>query len=649
MNPADPASAAEPVSPAAPLARTFGRRWPLVLAIMLAVAHFAWIAAHLAPAINSPDANGYVVQARLLATEGKTFFATASPAQFVGMHWLETTDGVFHSRYPAGLPVLFALAWKLGGIAGLVLVNPLLASGTVLLVFLLARRIVSEGHALLAAAVLATNGVAQQHALDADSHAAAAFFLTAGLLALLTFEEAVNSAESNVGKKWIPLGLFAGVLLGAVPTIRYPEAIVGVTIAGWLLWRVRPIWRTWPAAVGAALPFGALLVHNATAYGAFWRTGYALTGEQTGFGWNYFTAHALGYLQALGGSGLGLIFAFGIAGLAGLVAQKNRRATGVLFAGVAVPLVLLYMAYYFGGGPGGAGDGAMAGNLRFLVPVFPIFAVAGVWLLAQVQSTLGPAGAAAIAVVAAIQLGTASVAAVQSTTRVHEALRGAAEVRAVLEKDVPPGSIVIVERQLGESLDATGQWKLVEEGVVGGGGLGGMGMGGRGAMAGRRAGANGPMAGGPMGGGNGDQPSPMQAQKNRGQRARYDGVSASERQTRVWADVRTWAAGRQVFWLARSTDAVDTALPSAMDFQKIAEVDAPASGMPGGGPGGGRPGAMMTGPMGGMGPGGAGGFGPPGMNGPGMGQGMMQRPGMVGGAQAQATKLQLVRIDLGKG
>jgi len=32
--------------------------------LLLTVVHFGWLTAHLAPAIMSPDANGYVVQAR---------------------------------------------------------------------------------------------------------------------------------------------------------------------------------------------------------------------------------------------------------------------------------------------------------------------------------------------------------------------------------------------------------------------------------------------------------------------------------------------------------------------------------------------------------------------------------------------------------
>ena len=129
-----------PVSIKPSPARRRDPRWPLVAALVLAAAHLAWLAAHLAPAIMSPDANGYVVQARLIADTGRTSFVAASPVQFVGMHWLETTDGVFHSRYPAGLPLLFAEAWKVGGLGALLWVNPVLASATLLLVYGLARR-----------------------------------------------------------------------------------------------------------------------------------------------------------------------------------------------------------------------------------------------------------------------------------------------------------------------------------------------------------------------------------------------------------------------------------------------------------------------------------------------------------------------------
>jgi 4-amino-4-deoxy-L-arabinose transferase-like glycosyltransferase len=602
-------------------------RLPFYGVLVLALAHLVWVGANLSPAIMSPDANGYVVQARLIAEAGRTSFTTQSPVQFVGMHWLETTDGLFHSRYPAGLPLVFAAAWKIGGLGALVWVNPVLASATLVLVFFLARRFTGGWTALLAAAVVATVPVTNQHALDADAHVAATFFLVGGVLALLRFGETRATA----------MGLLAGVLLGIVPTVRYPEALVGVAMGAWLLWQVRPILRVWPAVLGAALPIGALCVHNAAAYGAFWRTGYALTNEQTGFGIGYFFSHALGYLQALGGQGLALFFAFGAAGVAALAVERRTRGAGVLFAGIVTPLVLLYMAYYFGGGGPGAGLGAAVGNLRFLVPTFPFFAIAGAWLLGRMAEQLGAAGQAALVAVAALQLIVGLGASAQMLKQSGASIAAAAGVRKLAEKEIPAGAVVIVERQLAESLDATGQWKIVEEAMAGGGLRAGgpMGMAGGGAARGGMPGGGFPPMGGRGGmSGGADQPSPQQVGKNRAQQERYAGLGATERSARVWADIAAWAGDQPVYWFARSLDGLDNALPDDYDYKSIAEIDAPSmmgpGGGGGGGPGGGAPG---MGPMmaGGRGPGMAGG---PGMLGP--------RAAMAGGGGA--TKLRVVRV-----
>ncbi len=599
---------------------------PAACALALTVIHLFWVLAHFAPAIMSPDANGYVVQARLIANEGRTAFSTESPAQYVGMHWLETADGVFHSRYPAGLPLLFAAAWKIGGLSAALLVNPLLASATVLLVFFLARPLMGAWFAVVAAAVVASLPVLNQHALDADAHVAATFFLVAGVLALRRFEVTLSIA-------W---GLLAGGLLGAIPAIRYPEAISGLAIAGWLAWRVRPLWRAWPAVAGAAIPIGALLIHNAIAYGAFWRTGYALTNEQTGFGVGYFLTHAVPYLQSLGGPGLALFFAFGAAGIAALAADRRWRTDGLLYAGLVVPLLLVYMAYYFGGPGGGAGTG----NLRFLLPTFPFFAVAGAWLLSHLAATLGTAGRIAAGFVLALQLLVAGAGSGQALARMKTTLKSAAAVRVVAEKQIPDGSVLVVDRQLAESLDAVGRWKLAEEIMVAGMGPR-LGPGGGGVRF---------MGGGEGGDDDENRPSPQQVGKNKAQQERYAGLGPAERRARIWADLEQWADGRPIYWFARSIDAVENALPVGADYESVAEVDAPSTGGFGGpgGPGmspargarGGFPGrGMAPMPPGGGGPGGFGGRGgrgfvPPG--GPGFGP-----PGELA---ADPAKLRLVRI-----
>ena len=525
--------------------------------------------------------------------------------------------------------MLFAAAWKVGGLGALVWVNPILASATLVLVFFLARRFTGGWTALLAAAVVATVPVTNQHALDADAHVAATFFLVAGVLALLRF-----GATRATG-----MGLLAGLLLGVVPAMRYPEAIAGGAVAVWLLWQVRPVGRGWPAVLGAAVPIGLLGMHNAAAYGAIWRTGYALTNEQTGFGVGYFLSHALGYLQALGGQGLGLFFAFGVAGVAALAVERRTRAAGALFAGIVTPLVLLYMAYYFGGGPGG-GTGAAAGNLRFLVPTFPFFAIAGAWWLGRMAEQLGAAGRAALVAVAALQVIMGLGASEQSLKQSGASIAVAARVRLWAEKEIPAGAVVIVERQLAESLDAAGRWRLVDESVVAAGGLrGGPGGGFGGPMGG---GLPGGMGGPPLGGGpadfagGSDQPNPQQVGKNRAQQVRYAGLNARERRAKVWADVVAWAGDRPVYWFARSLDAVDNALPEGADYRSVGEVEAPSMMGPGGGggPGGGpmgagaMPGAGRGAGRGGALAGGPGNFGP--------------RGGMAGGGAA--TKLRVVRL-----
>lgn len=647
MTASDPNPASSlPPAPSLPAHAPLASRWVLAAAA-LALLHFIWVAAHLAPAIMSPDSNGYVVQARLIAEAGRTSFSPTSTVQFVGMHWLETAEGIFHSRYPAGLPLLMAAAWKFGGLTAALWINPLLASATVLLVFFLARRFAPDPYALFAAAVVAAVPVTNQHALDADAHVAAAFFLVGGILALLRFGE---SHEKR-------FGLLAGFLLGAIPTIRYPEAIFGLAIAVWLLWRVRPFPQVWSAVLGALVPLGALGVHNTAAYGAFWRTGYSLTNEQTGFGFRYFAGHAVPYLQALSGQGVVLMFAFGVAGLAALVVDPRRRSEGALFAGLTVPLVLVYMAYYFGGG----GPGGAMGNLRFLIPTFPFFAVAGVWLLARLAEQLGAAGRAAVVAVAVVQLLIGLVTSQQTLTSAKASLGAAARARAVAEKEIPAGSIVIVERQLAESLDAPGRWNLVEESLVAG--LGGPGFfpgglpgpGGFGGPSGP-GGPGGAMRGLP-GAGEGesleDEPNPMQRGKNRAQQERYAGLRPDKRRAQVWADLRVWAGDKPVYWFARSLDAVDQALPEAADYRSIAEVDAPSMIGPGAARGG--PGMPGRGPMTGPGRGGpmdgkAGrGFAPLGGGaaftpGPGL-PGNRRLPGSLPGT---SPKLRVLRIEWAK-
>lgn len=201
--------------------------------------------------------------------------------------------------------------------------------------------------------------------------------------------------------------------------------------------------------------------------------------------------------------------------------------------------------------------------------------VAGVYCLASISIHLGRSGRVAVGVVAAVQILMGIGASSQTLSRARTSLTAAARARQTAEEKIPLGSVVILDRQLAESLDATGQWKLVEESLIARGGPGPDGP--------RFAGRRGPLLDGPFpppglgeGEAESDVPSPQQVGKNRAQRERYAGLSPVMRRERVWADVATWAAGKPVFWFARSVDVVEANLPAGADFESIAEIDAPS-------------------------------------------------------------------------
>src|SRR5205823_5460871 len=83
---------------------------------------------------------------------------------------------------------------------------------------------------------------------------------------------------------------------------------------------------------GALIPILPLLIRNQLLLGAFWRTGYALTNEQTGFAWSYFREHALDYIHQLHSGGVGLLFALGIVGMTCMICLRAWRPLGAMLA-----------------------------------------------------------------------------------------------------------------------------------------------------------------------------------------------------------------------------------------------------------------------------------------------------------------------------
>ncbi len=501
----------------------------------LLLAYSAFLAAYFSPAIFHPDANGYWAQGTRIVQTGRSWFKPASDAQFIGMHWLLTPDGKYVSRYPPGLPVVVGVVYKVFGWEASVLVNPALAVLTLLGVYLIVARLASPGWGVAAGVLLATNTAFTSHAVTSISHPAVACCIVWGTYFLMRW--------SVGGIGW---AVAAGAAFGCIPSIRYADSIVAIGVAAFLLlsWKRHPaIWKHYLAAAGgAAVVVVPLLVRNQLVFGRFWRTGYALTNESTGFSWKWFLQHATGYLELLQGAGLGLVFGLGLVGMIWMCFARPRRALGVLLLGSAGSLIVLYMAYYWAmginGGMGGAGNlmgipgGGVAGAMRFYVPIVPLFTIAGVWALAEgMRSAPRAAKVLVPAVVIALQCVMYGPAMLEDMARAKAEKVPMVLAARGLEKVAGAKDVVVANPALLQDLDFVGGWKLADPSLVNGWGV-------------------------QFGGGPNDPnaPAPQQMAKEQAEARRYKGTMISK-QARFRSDLRKWAGeGGKVYLVGSEYD-----------------------------------------------------------------------------------------------
>ncbi len=566
------------------------------MSVLIVVALFAvLIAAHFAPAITEPDDNGYFAQATRWVRGGTTWFRSASDAEYIGMHWLlddkgtaAPADDIYVSRYPPGLPALIAVAYMAGGYKAAMLVNPLLAIGSLVGFYFMARRLIPVGWALTGVVLLATNPTFIAHTLAGDAHMAVTFCLVWGTGLLLLW--------SKYDKLWQIF--LAGLVLGCVPSIRYPDSLIALGVGAFVLgyWKSK---KNFPlhlgtAIAGALIPIVPLLVRNQLVLGGFWKTGYALTNEQTGFSFAYFKQHAIQYIQIIQGDGLGIVFALGLIGIAWMLCVRGTRALGAMLALFVVPMLLLYMAYYWAPG------GNSAATMRFLLPTFPIYILAGMWMLATATKPAPRAVLVALPIVlVSFQLLWGTGDALQSLNRMAFSKRALTtiteDLRAIAKRD----DVVVTSGAVLQHADFVREWKLADMSMIRGGGFGGPGGG----------------PGGRMFGGDDNGPSPMQGEKQKRLGELYTGTT-QQRLEKFAGDVRAWTGatdssaageGHSVFIVCSESELRQTFgrdNPTVNIIRRIDLPKRPADPQPRGGlggPGGGPPG--MGGPGGG-GPGG---------------------------------------------
>jgi hypothetical protein len=445
-------------SPSATPQRSDPTRWrtqwlPIVALLIIYSVFLRW---NFAPGIAAFDEHGYYAQGSLLATTAKTSLDLESRAQYVGQHWFPASDGRYYSRHSPGLALAVAASWQLfGQDLGSTLslaINSVLSLLALLGAFLLVRKIVGHWWGLAAAALLAAGPTFSTHALAGDAHMLVTALLVWGIYLLVLWSSGGRMAHA----------FLAGLLLGSIPVARAPEAIyvLGIALFLGMHWRARRrIWRHYlAAAAGAAVPLVPFAVHNHLCFGAFWRTAYALTGEQSAFSISNLRMHFALYLRALaGGAGLWLFFPLGLAGAAAMLAWARVRALGLAVLAITAPATLLYMAYYW------APRGEPTLITRFLLPVFPLLILSGLWLVSSVSRRLRPWARIAVAGgLVALQLLYVAPASFARCRAMYNQKSAVAAAARGVETTIAHGSVVMASPGVLADLDFLRRWRLAD-------------------------------------------------------------------------------------------------------------------------------------------------------------------------------------------
>ena len=414
-------------------------------ALLLVIFHFILLMIYFEPAISTPDAQGYFTQAKLIATKGTASFEPESLLEYIGPHWSPVNNEEYYTTFPPGFPFLLSFFYKIFGAKSSLYLNPILASLSLLGLFLIVRLWIGDVWALVSLALLAINPFANEHALFGDSHTSVIFFLIFGLFFLTIW----------LKKKSLWSIFFAGFCFGIIPTLRYAESLLLIAFVIYLITNFQKS-KTYYASlvsaiIGVGIPTMALAIGNQIAFGTFLKTGYGLTNEPAHFGFNYFLQHFIPYIGQLLYEGLGVLFITGLIGGAILIIKKEFRVIGFFFLLLILPLTFLYMAYVWPPDPQ---------SMRFLLPTFPIYIILTVWmlkLLTDKNLNIG-IGSTILIIILTILTGFPR----SSHSLQHLKIKNSvlAKIANVVEENIKPENILIANEGILQNLDFLGKWNL---------------------------------------------------------------------------------------------------------------------------------------------------------------------------------------------
>lgn len=420
--------------------------------IIFALLSLAWLLIQDAPTITGTDDAGYWNQASHLAAFGTLTRHVGSNLEYLPYHWHgDVASGIYHSKYGPGLPLMVGAAIKIAGLNSAFWLQPLFGVAALAGFYLLAARAINRSWALLGAVLLGINHTFLCRVAIPVAHlpVAALFLMACALLV----------AWDELGGTWRIF--LAGALMGSIPAVRSPDVVLwlGPGVYLWSSERFAKSARSvqLSAVFGLLIPVVALLVGNQLVHGAFWRTGYSRSSEQSAFLGPWFVTHLIQYLRLLVTDGLGPVFLAGALGMGFMVAQETKNRFGTLALPAAAAQILLYSAYYW------APLYNPEDTMRFLMPTFPLYFISGLWLLRRsVEALEWRARAVIVALAVCLQSAWQGLNGIYQFQLIGYQKAVLALIAEGARKHIPSSSLVVAHPIIQGVLEYDWNWKLVD-------------------------------------------------------------------------------------------------------------------------------------------------------------------------------------------
>ena len=258
-----------------------GERHPAASAAALAAGAFL-MATALAffvqrPYPHMPDGFSYYFQAKIFA-DGRLFAPAPALPEFFPFDWIAVHDGRWFSIFPPGWPLLLAAGIKLGGAA---IVNPLLGSLCVIVIWQLAGTLFGPRTGLLSALFCCLSPFFLFMSSEFMSHTAAL---------LLTSLSTLLHVRARLGSAGMTRFIGSGALAGLAFLVRPADALaiwVGQTAHGlWVDRSRRAVLSAFASAVPLAIGVGLYVIYNRLLMGTWWSSPLLLVSPRNrmGFG-----------------------------------------------------------------------------------------------------------------------------------------------------------------------------------------------------------------------------------------------------------------------------------------------------------------------------------------------------------------------------